>query len=68
MRWEEQRKAMQQDAQQKAELAQYQVGSGVGGVGVMGVCYDRPEVPASCAKAQRRKQGVISDLLMRKTH
>ena len=26
MRWEEQRKSMQQEAQQKAELAQYQVG------------------------------------------
>jgi len=29
IRWEEQRKSMQQDAQQKAQLAQYQVG-GVG--------------------------------------
>lgn len=27
VRWEEQRKSMQQDSQQKAQLAQYQVGA-----------------------------------------
>lgn len=65
VRWEEQRRSMQQDAQQKAQLAQYQVSAaaGCGGRGVVAGGRWLPPVllaPRAQQRTSSKQAGVFS--------